>query len=265
MATARMTDDLLKKLCDKFRDDYRKVNKTPTMSEDLGIKIYDKYVKPMFTDFKEVYEKHMKTSKVFTEDSRKDMFKTETSFTVHIMTDIITSDAQRERVTKCDSDGYKKEIDWQLRDYVTSEAWDTDSGDQEIHSVNFELPNEVEMLTDKYSSAMPVQLFRQPDDELYRQCVDEWLAIKNANMKLKNDTKEYFNTLDRFETLNQALKAWPQLANAVEAVMPEKMVAVHKRTERKKKQVEHAAAVENVSQKFNNVMLGSTLLGDDDE
>ena len=31
MATARMTDDLLKKLCDKFQEDYRKVNPVPRM------------------------------------------------------------------------------------------------------------------------------------------------------------------------------------------------------------------------------------------
>ena len=82
---------------------------------------------------------------------------------------------------------------------------------------------------------------------------------------MKKDVREYFNTLDRFETLNQALKAWPQLATAVEQVMPEKMVAINRRTERKKKQLENQNVVEQVSQKFNNVMLGSTLLGDDDD
>ena len=112
---------------------------------------------------------------------------------------------------------------------------------------------------------MPIHLHNESEDELYRQCVDEWTALKKAEFKLRNDTKEYFNTLDRFETLNQALKAWPQLANAVEEVMPEKMVAVHKRTERKKKQQQNQQMVEEGSQKFNNVMLGSTLLGDDDE
>ena len=71
MATARMTDDLLKKLCDKFQEDYKKVNPVPKMSEDLGLKIYKKYVEPMFADMKAVYDTHMDKTTVYGTESKK--------------------------------------------------------------------------------------------------------------------------------------------------------------------------------------------------
>ena len=64
MATARMTDDLLKKLCDKFQEDYRKVNPVPKMSEDLGLKIYKKYIEPLFADLKAVADTHKEKNTV---------------------------------------------------------------------------------------------------------------------------------------------------------------------------------------------------------
>ena len=264
MATARMTDDLLKKLCDKFREDYRKVNPVPVMSEDLGLKIYKKYVEPLFADMKAVYDTHMEKTKVYKDiNSEKEIFRTSSEFDVFINASRILTQSQDSRLTKKDSEGYPKDIDYTLRDYTTGYGWDSE--ENELHRVTFQLPYEAEFLTDQYNNSLPIHLHNESEDELYRQCVDEWTALKKAEFKLRNDTKEYFNTLDRFETLNQALKAWPQLANAVEEVMPEKMVAVHKRTERKKKQQQNQQMVEEVSQKFNNVMLGSTLLGDDDE
>ena len=263
MATARMTDDLLKKLCDKFQEDYRKVNPVPRMSEDLGLKIYKKYVEPMFADMKAVYDTHMEKTTVYGTENKKDLFQTNAEFDVLVSAPQVLTKQQEHRLTKKDSEGYAKSIDWQLRDYTNSYEWDSE--EHELQRVTFQLPYEAEFLTDRYNNALAIHLHNESEDELYRQCVDEWTAMKNAEFKMKNDTKEYFNTLDRFETLNQALKAWPQLANAVEEVMPEKMVAVHKRTERKKKQQENQQMVEEVSQKFNNVMLSSTLLGDDDE
>jgi hypothetical protein len=43
------------------------------------------------------------------------------------------------------------------------------------------------------------------------------------------------------------------------------MVTIHKKTERKKKQQDQAHYVEQNAGAFNNVILGSQLLGDDDD
>ena len=147
MATARMTDDLLKKLCDKFQEDYRKVNPVPKMSEDLGVKIYEKYVKPMFTDMKAVYNTHMEKSKVYVSEKQKEMFQLSAEFDVFVDAPMILTNSQENRLTKKDSEGYAKAIDWQLRDYTNSYEWDSE--EHELQRVTFQLPYEAEFITDR--------------------------------------------------------------------------------------------------------------------
>jgi hypothetical protein len=101
--------------------------------------------------------------------------------------------------------------------------------------------------------------------ELTTKVYDAYIKERDYEHTFATKQADFFDMLDRFQTLNQALKAWPQLANIVEKVAPEKMVTIHKKTERKKKQQDQAHYVEQNAGAFNNVILGSQLLGDDDD
>jgi hypothetical protein len=81
-----------------------------------------------------------------------------------------------------------------------------------------------------------------------------------------NEVAKFAKMLLRFQTLNQALKAWPggALASMVQKVDPDKMVTIHKKTERRAKAKQDKGFVEQHAGDFNSVILGSTLLGDDD-
>ena len=264
MATARMTDDLLKKLCDKYISDYWKVNTKPELDNELGLEIYNKFAKPFFDQLSKLTNESTFGSMVFGSDSNNSVIQEKSEFNASIYLPERRSTRQDYRKTKTTSDGSAKEVDWSLNDYLTTISWDED-GDEEIYVAKFDLPYPVPMVCDRYSEPATMPLHQMRSDPLYQKVVDQVTAKINAKIALQNDVCEYFNTLDRFETLNQALKAWPQLGTAVEQVMPEKMVAINRRTERKKKALENQTAVEEVSKKFNNVMLGSTLLGDDDD
>ncbi len=263
MATARMTDDLLKKLCDKYINDYWKVNTKPELDDELGLKIYNKYAKPFFDELETVIQGSPFGKMIIEQNQGNGVLSKHNDFSVHVYVPERHSKTQEYRKTKTASDGSAKEVDWQLKDYLTTTTWSDE--DEDVYNATFQLPYEVLQPVDKYNSPMAFPLYTMREDPLYQEVVEQVKAKLNAKIALQNDVCEYFNTLDRFETLNQALKAWPQLATAVEQVMPEKMVAINRRTERKKKALENQNAVEEVSKKFNNVMLGSTLLGDDDD
>ena len=82
----------------------------------------------------------------------------------------------------------------------------------------------------------------------------------------QNEVAKFAKMLLRFQTLNQALKAWPggALASMVQKVDPDKMVTIHKKAERRAKAKQDKGFVEQHAGDFNAVILGSTLLGDDD-
>ena len=62
------------------------------------------------------------------------------------------------------------------------------------------------------------------------------------------------------------MKAWPGggLASLVEKVDPTKMVTIHKKQQRTVQAKKDKNFVEENATEFNSVILGSTLLGDDD-
>tara|TARA_R100001460_G_scaffold68274_1_gene108786 strand:- start:2598 stop:3380 length:783 start_codon:yes stop_codon:yes gene_type:complete len=258
MATARMTDDLITKLCDKFIKDYYKLNPKPELDPELGLEIYNTHCKPFFDELKAVTDKSP-----FGAMQKQSFFDESAEFYVQVFIPDQLSHVQEYRESKTNQDGSLKEVGWQLKEYLTTFQFD----DEEIQITNakFDLPYVVTQMVDKYNSNIPFPFTEMTSDPLYQDVRNQLMKRIKAEHSMKKDVREYFNTLDRFETLNQALKAWPQLATAVEQVMPEKMVAINRRTERKKKQLENQNVVEQVSQKFNNVMLGSTLLGDDDD
>ena len=82
----------------------------------------------------------------------------------------------------------------------------------------------------------------------------------------QNEIAKFAKMLLRFQTLNQALKAWPggALAAMVQKVDPDKMVTIHKKAERRTKAIKDKGFVEQHAGDFNAVILGSTLLGDND-
>jgi hypothetical protein len=110
-----------------------------------------------------------------------------------------------------------------------------------------------------------MNLSKASEHELTKKVYAAYKTEFSYDQTFADKKADFFDLLDRFQTLNQALKAWPQLANIVEKVAPSKMVTIHKKTERKKKQQDQAQYVEQNAAAFNNVILGSQLLGDDDD
>ena len=83
----------------------------------------------------------------------------------------------------------------------------------------------------------------------------------NHFKKLRKQYK-FTDTLREFTTLNQALKAWPALSKVVQEAWPEKMVTVHKKTERRAQEKKNKEMMEGVAQELNTVILGGSLLED---
>ena len=83
----------------------------------------------------------------------------------------------------------------------------------------------------------------------------------NYFKKLRKQHK-FTDTLREFTTLNQALKAWPALSKVVQEAWPEKMVTVHKKTERRAQEKKNKEMMDGVAQELNTVILGGSLLED---
>jgi pyrroloquinoline quinone (PQQ) biosynthesis protein C len=93
--------------------------------------------------------------------------------------------------------------------------------------------------------------------------VSEVASFNRLNYFNKHNKEHKFrSTLREFTTLNQALKAWPALSKVVQEAWPEKMVTVHKKTERRAQEKKNKEMMDGVAQDLNTVILGGSLLED---
>tara|TARA_R100001463_G_scaffold43596_1_gene90939 strand:+ start:3272 stop:3937 length:666 start_codon:yes stop_codon:yes gene_type:complete len=98
------------------------------------------------------------------------------------------------------------------------------------------------------------------------EAVIHYLDVKNFNESL--DTRQYeYRTkikdmLDKFPTLNQALRAFPSLEKLCDA---EDVRKVHQKVDRTARRNELQEIAEEEGQELKEILLTSSLLGDDDE
>ena len=263
MATVRMSNELIKQLCEQFSNDYKKVNPRPAIAnqEALGVELYDTFAKPLYEKVKATFKKfrHENEDAAIVWDPKEHMkgiFHKESSIKATIQVPEYYTKRKDYR-----HDG--KDIDYYLRSY-TERYVRTEPEELTHQTVEINLPFEGNFLGDKYGAAA-LNLSKAAGHELTTKVYNAYVKDRDYDHTFATKQADFFDMLDRFQTLNQALKAWPQLANIVEKVAPEKMVTIHKKTERKKKQQDQAQYVEQNAGAFNNVILGSQLLGDEDD
>ena len=262
MATVRMSNELLKQLCEQFVKDYKNINPRPAVSEEeaLGVELYDTFAKPLYEKVKATFNEVKETGSDGVVWNMKEHLKSVFNKDASIRAMIEVPEYHKER-KEYRQDG--KDIDYHLRDYTERYVRNEENA-MTMHHVQIDLPFEGNFIGDRYG-ASSMNLSKIADHELTKKVYTAYNKEAEYDRTLATKTADFFDMLDRFQTLNQALKAWPQLGNIVEKVAPSKMVTIHKKTERKKKQQDQAQYVEQNAAAFNNVILGSQLLGDDDD
>ncbi|MBV22547.1 MAG: hypothetical protein CMA53_00395 [Euryarchaeota archaeon] len=262
MATVRMSNELIKQLCEQFEKDYQNINPRPAVNdqESLGVELYDTFAKPLYEKVKGTFEELKETDTDAVVWDVKEHMKS--VFNKESFVKAIIEVPEYHRVRK-DYRHDGNELDYNLKHYTERYVRDDDHG-MTKHQFNIDLPFEGNFVGDRYGGSC-MNLSKASEHELTKKVYAAYKTEFSYDQTFADKKADFFDLLDRFQTLNQALKAWPQLANIVEKVAPSKMVTIHKKTERKKKQQDQAQYVEQNAAAFNNVILGSQLLGDDDD
>ena len=251
MATVRMSKTLIANLCEEYGNNYSSTVPKQELDSALGDRLYDKYIKPTVSKLEEVVNEPEATE-FFNLDTLA-IFQKDNEISVLLYTD------EWQEGSEGNFDG----LSWDMKNYVKSyEA----TGELEKHAIKFPISVERLQLAGEYRDAATLNLSDVNDCPLVseaRTAATEYLVYK---YKKQNAVSKFAVMLLRFQTLNQALKAWPGggLASLVEKVDSTKMVTIHKKQERSVQAKKDKNFVEENATEFNSVILGSTLLGDDD-
>jgi len=256
MATVRMSNKLTADLCKEYDKSYVNTKPKPEYPASLGDAIYDVHVKPIVDRIRDA----SKLDDVEFFDLSSD---DEDSFFINDNELHVTFE------TKCydpkDRDPAHDDLPWEVQNLVKEYECNTET--PEIHSATMPLSVEQPLLKGSaYRSQLAFNLYKAPKDEAVLEALEISKARHIYDINKQNEVAKFAKMLLRFQTLNQALKAWPggALASMVQKVDPDKMVTIHKKAERKAKAQQDKGFVEQHAGDFNSVILGSTLLGDDD-
>lgn len=235
MATVRMSDELVNRLTDQYRRDYDKTSPDQEVPSSVGDTIY----------------KH--TMEVGVEKLRKLMDEVPSVKTNEVENNFFNKDSNMN--VKVNAFEYSIDDD----ENTIKEAVVVD----EI----IPLSTERTQFGMGYSSTVTLNLYdgheMNPDLAEAVNKVSEVASFNRLNAFNKKEKEHKFrSTLREFTTLNQALKAWPALSKVVQEAWPEKMVTVHKKTERRAQEKKNREMMEGVAQDLNTVILGGSLLED---
>ena len=158
--------------------------------------------------------------------------------------------------TKCydekERDSGYGDLPWELQNWVKEYECRIDT--PELHHANMPLSVEQPFLKgSSYRSQLAFNLYRAPQDEAVMKALEISKERHMYDINKQNEIAKFAKMLLRFQTLNQALKAWPggALASMVQKVDPDKMVTIHKKTVRKAKAVKDKGFVEQHAGDFN--------------
>ena len=256
MATVRMSNKLTADLCKEYEKSYENTKPKPEYPAALGDAIYDNYVKPIIDRIKDAAKLDDVEFFELNADDEDTFFINDSELNVQFETKCYD---QKDRESAYD------DLPWELQNWVKEYECRTDT--PEIHHANMPLSVEQPLLKgNSYRSQLPFCLYRAPQDEAVIKALEISKERHMYDINKQNEIAKFAKMLLRFQTLNQALKAWPggALAAMVQKVDPEKMVTIHKKNVRKAKAQQDKGFVEQHAGDFNAVILGSTLLGDDD-
>ena len=256
MATVRMSNKLTSDLCKEYEKSYQNTKPKPEYPASLGDAIYDTHVKPIIDRIKQASKLDDVEFFDLNSDSDDAFFINDNELLIQFETQCY--DAK-------DRDSNYENLPWELQNLVQEYECRIDT--PELQSANMPLSVEQPLLKgNSYRSQLAFNLYRAPQDEAVLKALEISKERHMYDILKQNEVAKFAKMLLRFQTLNQALKAWPggALASMVQKVDPDKMVTIHKKAERKAKAKQDKGFVEQHAGDFNAVILGSTLLGDDD-
>ena len=235
MATVRMSDELVNRLTDQYRKDYDKTSPNQEVPSSVGDTIY----------------KH--TMEIGVQKFRKLMDEVPSVKTNEVENNFFTKDSTMS--VKVNAFEYSIDDD----ENTIKEAVVADE--------DIPLSTERTQFGMGYSSTVTLNLYdgdeTNPDLAEAVNKVSEVSSFNRLNAFNKKEKEHKFrSTLREFTTLNQALKAWPALSKVVQEAWPEKMVTVHKKTERRAQEKKNNEMMDGVAQDLNTVILGGSLLED---
>ena len=235
MATVRMSDELVNRLTDQYRKDYDKTSPNQEVPSSVGDTIY----------------KH--TMEIGVQKFRKLMDEVPSIKTNEVENNFFTKDSTMSG--KVNAFEYSIDDD----ENTIKEAVVADE--------DIPLSTERTQFGMGYSSTVTLNLYdgdeTNPDLAEAVNKVSEVSSFNRLNAFNKKEKEHKFRrTLREFTTLNQALKAWPALSKVVQEAWPEKMVTVHKKTERRAQEKKNKEMMDGVAQDLNTVILGGSLLED---
>ena len=256
MATVRMSHKLTVDLCKEYEKSYQNTKPKLEYPASLGDAIYDTHVKPIVNRIKEASKLDDVEFFDLNQDSDDSFFLSDNELNVQFETKCYD---QKERPS-----GYD-DLPWELQNLVKEYECTIDT--PELHNATMPLSVEQPLIKgSSYRSQLAFNLYKAPQDEAVLKALEISKERHMYDINKSNEVAKFAKMLLRFQTLNQALKAWPggALAAMVQKIDPEKMVTIHKKNVRKAKAQQDKGFVEQHAGDFNAVILGSTLLGDDD-
>mgnify|MGYP003304695428 FL=1 len=257
MATVRMSNKLVSDLCKEYEKSYENTKPKPEYPASLGDAIYDTHVKPIVDRIKEASKlDDVDFFDLGEQDEDSSFFVNQSDLSIRFETECYD---HKERDSAYDN------LPWDIQNWVKEYERSTDT--PEIRTEEIPLSVEQPLLKgSSYRSSVPICLYRAPQDDAIVKALEISKARHMYDINKQNEIAKFAKMLLRFQTLNQALKAWPggALASMVQKVDPDKMVTIHKKAERRAKAKQDKGFVEQHAGDFNAVILGSTLLGDDD-
>lgn len=215
MATVRMSDKLLYKLKDRYKEDIvGKLHPQVEISPSLGDALYNSTIGRAIEPLKQSAASYL-TPMGVEPDS---LFRKENYLPV--TTDHVLYSTSRK---KDEHDNFCDPVEWEVE------------AEPGHYLINVELSSERSLLgkPGRYSTdIIPLVLDRADYPEL-----DEILTIteNNSKQKARNDVsvKRFMQFLGSFTTLNQALKAYPPLDKLIES---DTRAKIHKKYERKRQE-----------------------------
>nr|BAR35864.1 hypothetical protein [uncultured Mediterranean phage uvMED] len=256
MATVRMSNKLTSDLCKEYEKSYQNTKPKPEYPASLGDAIYDTHVKPIIDRIREAAK--LEDVEYFDLKTDKDdsFFIDDNELNIQFETKCYDAKAL---------DAAYDDMPWEVKNLL--KEYECVITTPEIHNAHMPLSvNQPLLKGGSYRSQIAFNLYKAPQDEAVIKAIEISKARHMHDINKQNEVAKFAKMLLRFQTLNQALKAWPggALASMVQKVDPDKMVTIHKKTERKAKAKQDKGFVEQHAGDFNSVILGSTLLGDDD-
>lgn len=237
MATVRMSDELVNRLTDQYRRDYDKTSPNQEVPSSVGDTIYKHTMEVGVEKFRKLMDE---VPSVKTNEVENNFFTKSSSMNVKV----------NAFEYSIDDDGHT------VKDAIVA--------DEDIP-----LSTERTQFGMGYSSTVTLNLYKEdqsvtdPDFLEAVNKVSEVASFNRLNYFNKHNKEHKFrSTLREFTTLNQALKAWPALSKVVQEAWPEKMVTVHKKTERRAQEKKNKEMMDGVAQDLNTVILGGSLLED---